>query len=188
MSDWESDGDDVKPAAAPTQSQPQYNQGRDYGNAATTQSRPQYNQGRDFGNDQNRGYGNDRRGYGNEQRSSYQQNDQWRDNRQNYGGGGRDNQQNYGNGRRDDRNGGNRAGGGGGGGSGGGYNRGGYGGNDFKMEVDHSKVGMIIGKGGCKIKEIQEKYNVNVKIGESTENCFSLNSFKFLRFAESKFR
>lgn len=144
MSDWESDGDDAKPAA-PVQSQQRY--------------------------DQNRGYGNDRRDYGSDQRGGYQQRDnrydQGRDNRQNFGGGRRDNQQNFGNGRRDDnyRNAGSRdQGGGNAGGGGGGYNRGG--GNDFKMEVDSSKVGMIIGKGGSKIREIQDNHNVNVKIGE----------------------
>lgn len=148
MSDWESD-EDVKPAA-PIQPQQRYNQHRESGN--------------------------DRRGYGNDQRNGYnQQNNQRRDNRQsfgsngrdnrqsqNFGGNGRGNQQNFGYGRQDDnyRNDGNRDRGGGG------YNR--YGGNDFQMEVNSSKVGMIIGKGGSKIREIQEKHNVNVKIGELT--------------------
>lgn len=120
MSDWESDGDDSKPAA-------------------TYQSQPQRH-------DPNRGYGGDRRNYGNDLRNSHHQVDQRRDNYQNFGDGRRE--QNYG--RREDR-------------GGGDYNR--YGGNDFRMEVDNSKVGMIIGKGGSKIREIQDNHNVNVKIG-----------------------
>lgn len=165
MSDWDSDGDDVKPAA-PIQPQQRYDQNRDYGN------------------DQKGSYGNDGRDYGNNQRNSYQQQDQNRDNRQNFGGGRRDNQQNFGNGRRDDnnyRNGGNQDRGGGRSG-GGGYNR--YGGSDFKMEVDSSKVGMIIGKGGSKIREIQEKHNVNVKIGKLNLSVRPSTSLEFQFFLQ----
>lgn len=105
--------------------------------------------------DQNRGYGTDRRDY---QQKGNRHDHQGRDNRQHFGSGRRDNQQNFG--RRDDNycN----------GGSDGGYNRGG--GNASKMEVDSTKVGMIIGKGGSKIREIQDNHNVNVKIGERTVN------------------
>lgn len=145
MSDWDnSDGEDSKPAPAQTQR-----------------------------SDQNRGYGNDqRRDYGNNQSNNYQQQrdnryDGGRDNRQNYGGGRQQNfgggrQQNYVNGaRRDD----NSRSSNRGGGNGGGFNR--YGsGSDFKMEVDNSKVGMIIGKGGSKIREMQDNHNVNIKIGK----------------------
>lgn len=57
-------------------------------------------------------------------------------------------------------------GGGGGGGGGGGY--GGYpeASASSLMEIDSNKVGMVIGRGGSKIREIQENYNVHVKIGE----------------------
>lgn len=40
------------------------------------------------------------------------------------------------------------------------------GGDAISFEIDHRHVGMVIGRGGCKIKEIQEKYNVNLNIGE----------------------
>lgn len=35
-----------------------------------------------------------------------------------------------------------------------------------KMDIDSKKVGMVIGRGGGKIREIQENFNVHVKIGE----------------------
>lgn len=156
MSDWDnSDGEDSK-SAAPVQTQ-------------------RYDQNRGYGNDQKRDYGNDHR------RDYNQQRDNRYDNAQNYGGGrqqqnyggGRQQQnyaggrqpqqnQNYANGpRRDDnfRSNSNRGAGGGGG-----FNR--YGGNDFKMEVDSNKVGMIIGKGGSKIREMQENHSVYIKIGK----------------------
>lgn len=41
------------------------------------------------------------------------------------------------------------------------------GGETISFEIEHSNVGMVIGRGGCKIKEIQEKYNVHLNIGES---------------------
>lgn len=58
------------------------------------------------------------------------------------------------------------AGGGGGGGGGGGY--GGYpeGSASSLLEIDSNKVGMVIGRQGAKIREIQESFNVHVKIGE----------------------
>jgi len=51
----------------------------------------------------------------------------------------------------------------GGGGGGGGYNN--YAdGSSSVMEIDSNKVGMVIGRGGAKIREIQESFNVHVKI------------------------
>lgn len=35
-----------------------------------------------------------------------------------------------------------------------------------KMDIDSKKVGMVIGRGGGKIREIQDSFNVHVKIGE----------------------
>lgn len=40
------------------------------------------------------------------------------------------------------------------------------GGEAISFEIDQKHVGMVIGRGGCKIKEIQEKYNVNLNIGK----------------------
>ena len=34
------------------------------------------------------------------------------------------------------------------------------------LEIESNKVGMVIGRGGSKIKEIQESFNVHVKIGK----------------------
>lgn len=145
MSDWDS-GDDA-PVAPKPRMQPRYDQNSEYGNDRkpnrfANDRRDYGNDRRDYGNDR-RDYGNDRRGYGNDRRGSGGGNEQRNSYEQN--GQRRDDQSNYGNGRRDqDR----------------------YGGNDFKMEVDNSKVGMIIGKGGSKIREIQDSHNVNVKIGK----------------------
>lgn len=33
------------------------------------------------------------------------------------------------------------------------------------LEINPNKVGMVIGRGGAKIREIQEQFNVNVKVG-----------------------
>lgn len=46
------------------------------------------------------------------------------------------------------------------------------------IEIESDKVGMVIGKKGSKIREIQSTYNVQVKIGESysEETFFFLNS------------
>lgn len=35
-----------------------------------------------------------------------------------------------------------------------------------KIDIDSKKVGMVIGRGGGKIREIQVNFNVHVKIGE----------------------
>jgi len=51
----------------------------------------------------------------------------------------------------------------GGGGGGGGYNS--YpDGSTSNIEIDSNKVGMVIGRGGAKIREIQDNFNVHVKI------------------------
>lgn len=51
------------------------------------------------------------------------------------------------------------------GGGGGGYNN--YAdGSTSNIEIDSNKVGMVIGRGGAKIREIQESFNVHVKIGK----------------------
>ena len=42
----------------------------------------------------------------------------------------------------------------------------GDGGSSSLMEIDSTKVGMVIGRGGGKIREIQENFHVHVKIGE----------------------
>lgn len=34
-----------------------------------------------------------------------------------------------------------------------------------KIDIDSTKVGMVIGRGGGKIREIQDSFNVHVKIG-----------------------
>lgn len=48
-----------------------------------------------------------------------------------------------------------------------------------KMDIDSKKVGMVIGRGGGKIREIQDNFNVHVKIGKSSiimhEGCNSLH-------------
>lgn len=41
--------------------------------------------------------------------------------------------------------------------------------------IDVSKVGLVIGRGGSKIKELQDKYNVNVKVG-----MFSIQNYRLL--------
>lgn len=93
-----------------------------------------------------------------------------------YGGGG-----GYGGGQR-------QGGYGGGGRGGGGYgqdrqprqNYGGGGYNNFadgsssNIEIDSNKVGMVIGRGGAKIREIQENFNVHVKIDrEAGQNGYT---------------
>lgn len=57
-------------------------------------------------------------------------------------------------------------GGGGGGRWGNSNDRGGSSEDSMQIEIDPSKVGMVIGRGGSKIKEIQETFGVNVKVGE----------------------
>lgn len=67
----------------------------------------------------------------------------------------------------------------GGGGGGGGYNN--YAdGSSSNIEIDSNKVGMVIGRGGAKIREIQESFNVHVKIGKSAFRCFCYR-FLFIR-------
>lgn len=39
-------------------------------------------------------------------------------------------------------------------------------GDQISFEIDRSHVGMVIGKGGSKIKEIENHFNVNLKIGK----------------------
>lgn len=39
--------------------------------------------------------------------------------------------------------------------------------NSRVIEIDHSNVGLIIGRGGSKIRELEEKFKVVLKIGES---------------------
>lgn len=36
----------------------------------------------------------------------------------------------------------------------------------MQIDIDSSKVGMVIGRGGSKIKEIQDMFGVNVKVGK----------------------
>lgn len=161
MSDWESDEDNVKQQAAPVQSQ-RFDQNRGarggyenspnrggYSNNQNRSSTFNHNRG-GFSNNQNRSDDQrDRRDYGNSQRDSNQQYDNKRDHRPNYGNG-RQNQ---------DR----------GGGS--------CGGNELKLLVDNSKLGIIIGRGGSKIREIQETNSVNVRIGalNRANKCFLSN-------------
>lgn len=60
-----------------------------------------------------------------------------------------------------------------GGGGGGGYNN--YAdGSSSNIEIDSNKVGMVIGRGGAKIREIQESFNVHVKIDrEAGQNGYT---------------
>jgi len=77
--------------------------------------------------------------------------------RQNYGGGGGGQRQSYG----------------GGGGGNGGYNNFADG-STSNIEIDSNKVGMVIGRGGAKIREIQESFNVHVKIDrEAGQNGYT---------------
>lgn len=46
-----------------------------------------------------------------------------------------------------------------------------------KIDIDSKKVGMVIGRGGGKIREIQDNFKVHVKIGMFS---FLFFSFKFL--------
>lgn len=49
--------------------------------------------------------------------------------------------------------------------TGGGYNNFSQSAASSKIDIDSSKVGMVIGRGGGKIREIQVNFNVHVKIG-----------------------
>lgn len=46
-----------------------------------------------------------------------------------------------------------------------------------KMDIDSKKVGMVIGRGGGKIREIQDNFNVHVKIG--TFNTITLYTWHY---------
>lgn len=59
-----------------------------------------------------------------------------------------------------------RTGGSGGGGGGGGFNV--VGNSLSAFEIDSNKVGMVIGRKGGKIREIQDNFQVHVKIGKHT--------------------
>lgn len=50
------------------------------------------------------------------------------------------------------------------------------GGEAISFEIDQSNVGLVIGRGGSKIKMIQEKYNVNLNIGEFLFFCIVVGS------------
>lgn len=39
-------------------------------------------------------------------------------------------------------------------------------GDAISFEIDHRHVGKVIGRGGCTVKEIQQKYNVDLNIGK----------------------
>lgn len=43
--------------------------------------------------------------------------------------------------------------------------------NSRVIEIDHSNVGLIIGRGGSKIRELEERFKVVLKIGELREMC-----------------
>lgn len=74
--------------------------------------------------------------------------------RQYYGGQERAPRQNFGSGQP-------RVGGGGGGG----FNNYQQSGASSKIDIESNKVGMVIGRGGGKIREIQDNFNVHVRIG-----------------------
>lgn len=38
--------------------------------------------------------------------------------------------------------------------------------DSMQIKIDSNKVGMVIGRGGSKIKEIQDMFGVNVKVGK----------------------
>ncbi|KAG4077989.1 hypothetical protein HA402_002040 [Bradysia odoriphaga] len=58
-------------------------------------------------------------------------------------------------------------------GGGGGYNNFADG-SSSNIEIDSNKVGMVIGRGGAKIREIQENFNVHVKIDrEAGQNGYT---------------
>lgn len=83
------------------------------------------------------------------------------------------------------RGGGNRYGGyrggfGGGGGGGGGYRNNNYGGNNdgaenMSFEVESEHVGRIIGKGGAKVRELQDESGARIKV--TTSKVFSMNNY-----------
>lgn len=46
-----------------------------------------------------------------------------------------------------------------------------------KIDIDSKKVGMVIGRGGGKIREIQVNFNVHVKIGEFLSSSYHYSVF-----------
>lgn len=65
---------------------------------------------------------------------------------------------------------------------GGGRSGGGRGYDDkpsLEMEIEPNKVGMVIGKAGAKIREIQTKFNVNVNISKFVLECYFLYTLSF---------
>lgn len=77
----------------------------------------------------------------------------------------------------------------GGGRNGGGFgeNRGRYedSSNSLVMEINPSKVGAVIGRGGGKIREIQDTFNVNVKVGQyNFSYTFRIKKKKFTIFVQ----
>lgn len=154
-----------------------------WGNGAGAGEEPQFG-GRSYGNSNYRGGGGggQRRGggggYGGGERTSG-----------GYQGGGGGGGGGYAGGQRRGGGGGYNGGGGGGGyggGGGGGAGRQSYGDRPQRpsygqtgsyagypegsasslLEIESNKVGMVIGRGGSKIREIQENFNVHVKIGK----------------------
>lgn len=46
-----------------------------------------------------------------------------------------------------------------------------------KMDIDSKKVGMVIGRGGGKIREIQDNFHVHVKIGTFNKTVAIIRRF-----------
>lgn len=55
------------------------------------------------------------------------------------------------------------------------------------MEVPSNKVKFVIGKGGSKIKELQEVCDVNIQVGEFLFFFFWLCLFSYLNFLSCNF-
>lgn len=77
-------------------------------------------------------------------------------------------------------------GGGGGGGGGGGFQV--VGGASSVIEIDPGKVGMVIGRGGGKIREIQQNFQVHVKIGMLTIIISIKQIFAFVSYKKKKIK
>lgn len=45
----------------------------------------------------------------------------------------------------------------------------------ISFEIDSGSVGMVIGRGGAKIREIEEKFQVNLNIGKNVRRFRSAN-------------
>lgn len=54
-----------------------------------------------------------------------------------------------------------------------------------KIDIDSKKVGMVIGRGGGKIREIQVNFNVHVKIGEF---CFYASLSSSSSFLNTRYK